>query len=260
VTTEIENTAGRQPPHAVPGALGRPVASSSRVDDLTDRLVTAIAIGEYLPGSRLPPERDLAASLGAGRMTVRAALARLVDRGLLETQRGRGGGSFVTDQWPVSSTASVQRILTSRWESLRETCDAISRLHGTIARAAAENRTDDDLRVIADRLEAFREADSGLAKQRADASLHVAIVSAAGNGILRDIVHELESRISLTAPAHLWGEPAGMAAMEQRALLEHEALVGTIARGEADEAAAIAREHVKIDFELLETALTRSRD
>ncbi|WP_413783438.1 winged helix-turn-helix domain-containing protein, partial [Mycolicibacterium obuense] len=63
------------------GVLHRQLDSSTRVDEVTDRLVTAIAIGEYLPGARLPGERDLAAYLGAGRMTVRAALARLVDRG-----------------------------------------------------------------------------------------------------------------------------------------------------------------------------------
>ena len=32
-----------------------------------NRLVTAIAIGEYLPGTRLPVERELAAALGVGR-------------------------------------------------------------------------------------------------------------------------------------------------------------------------------------------------
>ncbi|MBI5160086.1 MAG: GntR family transcriptional regulator, partial [Micrococcales bacterium] len=57
--------------------LPSPLATVSRVDDIEDRLVTAVAIGEYLPGSRLPAERELAAALGAGRMTVRAALTRL---------------------------------------------------------------------------------------------------------------------------------------------------------------------------------------
>ncbi|GAA4266303.1 FadR/GntR family transcriptional regulator [Frondihabitans peucedani] len=260
MSTETHGTAETTSSRPVSGALGRPVATSSRVDDLTDRLVTAIAIGEYLPGSRLPAERDLAASLGAGRMTVRAALARLVERGLLETQRGRGGGSFVTAQWPVSSADAVQRTLTARWEALQETCDAISRLHGTLARAAAENRTADDIDALGDRLAAFRDAESGLAKQEADSLLHVSIIQAARNTILRDVLFELESRISMTAPAHLWGEPTGMAAMERRALGEHEALVDAITRGSADEAAGIAREHVKIDFELLEAALTRSRD
>src|SRR4051794_6843383 len=99
---------------ATSGLLHRQLDMPSRVDEITDRLITAIAIGEYLPGARLPVERDLAASLGAGRMTVRAALARLVERGLLETRRGRGGGSYVLDQWPESSTDVVGRTLRTR--------------------------------------------------------------------------------------------------------------------------------------------------
>jgi DNA-binding transcriptional regulator YhcF (GntR family) len=109
-------------PHG--GLLGRQLSMPSRVDEITDRLVTAIAIGEYLPGARLPVERELASSLGVGRMTVRAALARLVERGLLETRRGRGGGSYVVDQWPESSTDAVRRTPTMRLDELRDRCDA----------------------------------------------------------------------------------------------------------------------------------------
>lgn len=240
------------------GALERPLATSSRADDITDRLVTAIAIGEYLPGSRLPSERALAESLRVGRMTVRSALARLVDRGLLETQRGREGGSFVREQWPTSSSAAVHRTLSARWESLRDTSEALSRLYGVIAGAAAENRSEADVALLHERLDAFRRAGSGLPSQRADELLHLAIIDAAGNATLRDVVFELESRISIVAPAHLWGSPEGMRAMEARALVDHVNLVDAIAAGHADEATAIGREHAKIDLELLESALHRS--
>src|SRR3954469_21321496 len=130
---------------ATSGLLHRQLDTSSRVDEITDRLITAIAIGEYLPGARLPVERELAGSLRVGRMTVRAALARLVERGLLETRRGRGGGSYVVDQWPESSTEAVRRTLTTRLGELRDRCDAICRLHGAVCRAAAEARTETDV-------------------------------------------------------------------------------------------------------------------
>ena len=244
-------------PSAPAGALAAPVESSSRVDDVTDRLVTAIATGEYLPGQRLPPERDLAASLRAGRMTVRAALARLVEQGMIETQRGRGGGSFVREQHTTSSDAIVQRTLGARWADLSDTSEAIGRLHGTIAEAAAENHTPADAAELRERLEGYREAESGRASQRADALLHVAIAEAAHNTTLREVLFALEARVSIAAPAHLWGGPDGMREMELRALGDHEALVDAICGGRATEAAGIAREHVKIDLELLERVLHR---
>ena len=57
------------------------------------RLSDRIASGGLAPGERLPPERELAATLGVSRMTVRQALDALARRGLVE--RGVGRGTFV---------------------------------------------------------------------------------------------------------------------------------------------------------------------
>jgi GntR family transcriptional regulator len=46
--------------------------------------------GRYRAGDRIPPEAELVAALGVSRVTVRSALARLVERGLLERRRGSG--------------------------------------------------------------------------------------------------------------------------------------------------------------------------
>ncbi|AQT80682.1 GntR family transcriptional regulator [Mycolicibacterium litorale] len=241
-----------------PGLLGQQLDSPSRVDEITDRLITAIAIGEYLPGARLPVERELAASLGAGRMTVRAALARLVERGLLETRRGRGGGSYVLDQWPESSTDAVGRTLSMRLGELRDRCDAVCRLQGVVARAAAESRTDTDLALMRTRLTAYRSAGTGLAAQQADSRFHLAIMDAAHNDVIKGLLLELKSTVSIGSPAHLWGEPSTMRTMEIRALHEHEEMLAAIEAGRGDEADALAREHGTIDFELITTAMRRA--
>ena len=240
------------------GLLGRQLDMPSRVDEITDRLVTAIAIGEYLPGARIPAERDLAASLGVGRMTVRAALARLVDRGLLETRRGRGGGSYVVEQWPDSSTEVVRRTLSIRLGELRDRYDAICRLHGAVCRAAAEARTPADVADLRDALDRYRDAASGLAAQQADSRLHQTIMAAAHNAVLTQVLVDLEASVSIGAPAHLWGEPSTMREMELRSLREHEELVDAIATGRADDADALARAHVGIDFELVTSAMRRA--
>ncbi|MDF2829633.1 MAG: transcriptional regulator [Mycobacterium sp.] len=241
-----------------PGLLDSQLAMPSRVDEITDRLVTAIAIGEYLPGARLPVERDLAAALGVGRMTVRAALARLVDRGLLETRRGRGGGSYVVDQWPESSTAAVGRTLSMRLSELRDRCDAICRLHGAVCRAAAESHGADDIERIEAALEVFRNASSGLRAQQADSQLHLAIMDAAHNSVLKQVLLDLEASVSIGAPAHLWGEPSTMREMELRSLRDHVELIAAIAGRRGDDADALARAHVAIDFEHISTAMRRA--
>lgn len=243
---------------AAPGLLHQQIDSPTRVDEITDRLITAIAIGEYLPGARLPVERELATSLGVGRMTVRAALARLVERGLLETRRGRGGGSYVVDQWPESSTDVVGRILRMRLGELRDRCDALCRLQGTVCRAAAESRSDDDVSLLWARFEDYRTADSGLDAQQADSRFHLAIMDAAHNDVLKQVLLDLKATVSIGAPAHVWGEPSNMRTFELRALHEHEELVRAIAERRGDDADALARAHGAIDFELITTALQRA--
>jgi GntR family transcriptional regulator len=57
------------------------------------RLNERISGGGLAPGERLPPERELASTLGVSRMTVRQALDALARRGLVE--RGVGRGTFV---------------------------------------------------------------------------------------------------------------------------------------------------------------------
>lgn len=54
-----------------------------RVEDL-------LLQGRYKAGDRIPPEAELVETLGVSRVTVRAALARLAERGMLERRQGSG--------------------------------------------------------------------------------------------------------------------------------------------------------------------------
>src|ERR671915_429306 len=53
-------------------------------------LKSALDAGDWRPGDRLPPERELADRYGCSLITVRHALGELVREGRLERTRGRG--------------------------------------------------------------------------------------------------------------------------------------------------------------------------
>jgi len=57
---------------------------------VADWIAGRIARGELAPGHKLPAERDLAAEIGVGYMTVRRAMRLLRERGLIVTVVGRG--------------------------------------------------------------------------------------------------------------------------------------------------------------------------
>src|ERR1041384_5455915 len=67
-----------------------PIARSSVVDAVADRLRSEILAGRLPAGSRLPSERELSLALGVNRLTLRASLARLEAIGLVATRHGAG--------------------------------------------------------------------------------------------------------------------------------------------------------------------------
>ena len=64
-------------------------------DAFVKRFETEILSGQYVPGDRLPAERDLAESHGVSRPVVHGAMRQLAARGLLRIEARRG--IFVSD-------------------------------------------------------------------------------------------------------------------------------------------------------------------
>ena len=87
-------------------AVFEPVQPPTTFEETVGRLGTAIRLGLLPPGSRLPPERELAGRLRISRSTLRHALTTLVQSGHLVALRGRTGGTFVADEPPLSESGS----------------------------------------------------------------------------------------------------------------------------------------------------------
>src|SRR5689334_23902760 len=101
--------------------LGSAVLASNRgkhaFEDCVERLATAIRLGAYPDGSVLPPERELAVTVGVSRATLREAIAALRMAGMVKTTRGRGGGTVVVHA-PLSPGAGDLSGLAGRREEL----------------------------------------------------------------------------------------------------------------------------------------------
>ncbi|MGB0564627.1 MAG: GntR family transcriptional regulator [Spirulinaceae cyanobacterium] len=63
---------------------------------ISEQLRQRITAGDYPPGAKLPSERELIAAFGVSRITVRRAIANLVDQGLAIAHQGKG--VFVTER------------------------------------------------------------------------------------------------------------------------------------------------------------------
>lgn len=224
----------------------RPVSVRSAVDEAADRLLTAIALGEFSVGERLPTERELTIALGVSRPTVRAAIGRLRAIGCVDVVRGRTGGHFVRSGWQHESAEAVQRTLVPRWERSRSLLDTRCLIEALIARTAAVRHGPADLAAIEAALEQHRRADGDEAIRRADGALHAAIAQAAHNDQLANYSAALLAEVSAGFPI----EPFRGSYVE-RARHEHAELVAAIRRGDGERAADIAEQHFAITSEAL---------
>src|SRR6185437_3912339 len=116
--------------------LFTPLDTGGRADTVTRRLAKAIRLGLLLDGERLPAESQLAGQLGVSTVTLREALATLRTMGLVETRRGRGGGSFVRAPDDPGRLERPLRLLSLH--ELRDIGDHRAAIAGTAARLAAE--------------------------------------------------------------------------------------------------------------------------
>lgn len=216
---------------------------------MADVLRRRIAFGAYAPGDRLPTERDLAQALGVGRMTVRSAVRSLSGEGLLETRRGRTGGTFVTERRSIPNSALATR---SSLGEVRETFEFRLALEPTVAAWCAAAASDDDRREI---VRIAEQVPVSVAAYRAlDSRFHVAIAGACGNTLARDAIRRAREEFFTWADAFfdvVWTPDLEMAMTSQR---EHVAIAHAIAAGDPDGARRLTSEHIRVsaaDYEAI---------
>jgi len=167
-------------------AIG-PVARSSVVDAVADRLRNEILAGRIAPGSRLPSERELSLALGVNRLTLRAALARLEAMGLVSTRHGSG-----TEVVPWRERAglealpmvlrSLERDEPAFLELLASLLEVRRVLVSEAVALAAERHTEEDIEAMKRLVEAQKaNLPDPLAFARGDLALQRVIVRAARN-------------------------------------------------------------------------------
>ncbi|GAB2855312.1 FCD domain-containing protein [Streptomyces deserti] len=78
----------------------RPVRAGNGFEEALEQILQVVRLGLVPGGGRLPAERELAERLGISRVTLREVLKVLQDQGLVESRRGRYGGTFVLPRRP----------------------------------------------------------------------------------------------------------------------------------------------------------------
>jgi GntR family transcriptional regulator, transcriptional repressor for pyruvate dehydrogenase complex len=172
----------------------RPVRRRSVPDEVFDQLVDDIVGGDLAPGASLPSERRLAEELGTSRPTVREALQRLSQAGLIEVRQG--GVTTVRDYRRSAGLDLLPRLLDRAGEPdldvVRSILEVRAETAPNVAGRCARRRDDalvDDLEALVERMEA--EQDDPAALQLTAHELWHTVVDGTGNLVDRLLFNAL---------------------------------------------------------------------
>ena len=227
-----------QPHEHLTAAVLRPVRGHHAFEGCVEQLATAIRLGVYPVGSLLPPERELAERLAISRATLREAIAALRQAGLVETRRGRGGGSTVTSRarGRLTGLAKVSAATKSEWLDALEFRRVVEPGAAHLAASHALGAADRERLSSAEA--AVHDATGKRAHRQADSRLHLTVASLSGSARLQEAVTSVQSTLDTMLGAIPSLEPNIGHSHQQ-----HRLICTAILKGRPDRARKVMEDH-----------------
>ena len=214
-----------------------PIVRRKTYELVAERLLTLIGSDDVSAGDALPSERELVATYGVGRSSVREALRMLESKGLILSS---GNGTFTVAPAGNALDHSLGFLLSVDQANPDELFEVRRIVECEAAALAALRRSGAELELMAAQLRAMEEGiGSEAAFAEADLRFHLLIVEASRNRLvagLMDAIRTLLERV-LAVTFHVPGSPEAAIAMHRR-------ILEAIADGDPDAARDRMREHL----------------
>ncbi len=216
---------------SIPPLKKRPRGVSS---ELTAHFERLIRTGELSPGSRLPPERELAASMSVSRTSLREAMHELEGKNLIA--RRPGLGTVVLERPPELTDLDKLGDLVLKARHVMELREV---LEPQIAAFAAARATTASLLQIWDVLQAAHEVHGQEGARAADAEFHLTLGQAAQNPLFTRLGSlssqwMVEVRTAMEVRDDAW----------RSSMQEHERIYDAIAARDPEAAAESMKVHL----------------
>jgi len=222
------------------------VESKRLYRQIAEQLRGLIAAGEYPLGSRLPPERDLAAQLGVSRPSVREALIALEVEGLVEVRMG--SGVYVT---ALEGAARGASNALGPFDIIR----ARALIEAELAAVAARVHTPTLLKKLRAAVKAMEDDIArNTMPMRGDREFHVALAEASDNAALVRVVTELFDERNNPLFEQL-GRHFENARSWRAAVGEHRAVMRAVGNGEVAAARRAMQTHLQNSHDRFAAAL-----
>jgi GntR family transcriptional repressor for pyruvate dehydrogenase complex len=210
----------------------------SVTDSTIVKIRDLIMSGEIKPGERLPPEQELALSMGISRSSLREAVKALSQAKVLDVRRG--DGTYVTSLEPqllLSGLSFVIDLMEDR--TLADIFEVRKLLEPSSTALAAQRITDVQLEELRASMVSMREAHDPEELVIRDMDFHARIAEATGNASLCSILEAISSR---AVRARVWR--ASMVGMKTMTLSAHQVILDALSDRDPTLAHAAATVHV----------------
>lgn len=176
---------------------------------LIGRIKNLIATGKVSPGSKFPPERELAKEFGANRASVRQALKVLEIMGVLSQHVG--DGTYLSESAETILNEPLDFLVLLDDLSQHELFETRLMMEPELTARATERATAEDLSALRNAIFSMERSKTTTERLNADLAFHEAIFRASGNRIchllFRSIhrtllmsMSQLSTRVSMDRP------------------------------------------------------------
>lgn len=158
----------------------KPIKPKKVSSQIAEQIRSSILAGEFSPGDKLPPERELAEMFGVSRPSVREALNILAAAGLVESYQG--GGTVVKSLVETATGSPLSELIKVEQERALDVIEVRKCMEGWTAYYAAQRGLPEDLRKLEGIVsEMERNLEGFKPSQDLDAHFHIVIAQATHN-------------------------------------------------------------------------------
>lgn len=158
----------------------QPIKPKKVSNQIAEQIRASILAGEFAPGDKLPPERELAEMFGVSRPSVREALNILASSGLVMSYQG--GGTVVMSLVEPPAGNPLSELIKGEQERALDVIEVRKCMEAWTSYYAAQRALPEDLRKLEKLVgEMERNLDGMMPSQDIDANFHIVIAQATHN-------------------------------------------------------------------------------
>lgn len=210
-------------------------------EDVTERMLDHIRTETWAPGTKIPPEVELAKLFDVSRCTIREAVKSLQIAGFLRSRAG--SGTFVSERAPTLLQTQALAGIMADPAALRELVQARYILEPQLAQMAAQAATEEEIRGLFAILDRMKRGQTRFELMSVGHQFHLSLAQLAHNRVLYGFYVSAASQMrsmrvleSLTLEVYRSG------------IHEHAAIAEAIAHRDGALAAQRMREHLQNDY------------